>query len=159
MRKVLSKEDVYSALGLVKPESSTIQVAEIVATATPAKLSLHKNSIDVSSSPEDSGIPDDEELLGRRILKTLKMDDSKCSVLRLQKRYYDNGSDKLYIDRWHVNVTMLDKEMNVISEKTVTWKALNDYHYQLRRRGLERHHVSDDPHTNWMPNIVNLDLG
>jgi len=54
---------------------------------------------------------------------------------------------------------MLDDKMKVLDEKIVTWKSLSAYHQQLRARGLERHKESDDPHQNWMPNIINLDLG
>ena len=102
---------------------------------------------------------DEEKVLGQNILRDLKIDNDKCSVLRLQKCYYDNGCEKLFIDRWHVKLTMLDDMMKVLDEKIVTWKSLSAYHQQLRARGLERHKESDDPHQNWMPNIINLDLG
>jgi len=102
---------------------------------------------------------DEEKVLAQNIMRDLKIDNDKCSVLRLQKRYYDNGCEKLFIDRWHVKLTMLDDMMKVLDEKIVTWKSLSAYHQQLRARGLERHKESDDPHQNWMPNIINLDLG
>ena len=102
---------------------------------------------------------DEEKVLGQNILRDLKIDNDNCSVLRLQKCYYDNGCEKLFIDRWHVKLTMLDDKMKVLDEKIVTWKSLSAYQQQLRARGLERHKESDDPHQNWMPNIINLDLG
>lgn len=116
-------------------------------------------SINIDSNQITANEVDDEEHLGRSILHDMHLDDKGCSVLRLQKCYHDNGMERLFIDRWHVRLTMLDEDMKVIGEKIVQWKSLHNYHYQLRGLGLERHKVSDDPHQNWMPNIINLDLG
>jgi hypothetical protein len=87
------------------------------------------------------------------------METDQCSVIRLQKKYYDNDCEKLFIDKWHVVVTLLNCNMEIIDEKTVLWKTLLPFHYQLKARGIERHSVSDDPHKNWLPNTINLDLG
>jgi hypothetical protein len=49
--------------------------------------------------------------------------------------------------------------MKVIAEKTVGWKALMPFHYQLIGRGINKYSKSDDPHKNYMPQTINLDLG
>ena len=59
----------------------------------------------------------------------------------------------------HVNVTLLNDNMKVIAEKTVGWKALMPFHYQLIGRGINKYSKSDDPHKNYMPQTINLDLG
>ena len=102
--------------------------------------------------------PDTEEALGREILTHLNLDDAGVSVVRLQKRYFDNGCEKLFIDKWHVNVMLLDDEMKVIKTQTVTWKSMTKFHYLLKKRGIDRHTVSPNPHKNWMPRTVNIDL-
>ena len=152
-------------------EEETTTPAEKLESVTPKKrISVKKvvsvnykdDSIDLSTfdnETKDIADNDDEEKLGREILKVLDMETDQCSVIRLQKKYYDNGCEKLFIDKWHVVVTLLNINMEIIDEKTVLWKTLLPFHYQLKARGIEKHSVSDDPHKNWMPQIINLDLG
>jgi hypothetical protein len=118
-------------------------------------LTVKQSNIGIRVTDE----PDTEEDLGREILQHLKIDEPGASVLRLQKRYFDNNCEKLFIDKWHVNVTLLNNDMRVIKTQTVTWKSLTKFHYLLKRRGIDRHTVSADPHKNWMPRVINLDLG
>ena len=178
--KIVSKEDLMAAFGThdVSTESEQEEVEEEkpgntekekkvsgvkAASATPVaaeRPTLHYtdhsiNLSDITGEDEDAA----EEMLGKSILKHLRLEDDNCSVLRLQKKYYDNGLEKLYIDKWHVNVTLLNDNMKVIAEKTVGWKALMPFHYQLIGRGINKYSKSDDPHKNYMPQTINLDLG
>ena len=143
-----------------KPESVTPQ--KRISAKKVVSVNYKDNSIDLSTfdnETKDIADNDDEEKLGREILKVLDMETDQCSVIRLQKKYYDNGCEKLFIDKWHVVVTLLNINMEIIDEKTVLWKTLLPFHYQLKARGIERHSVSDDPRKNWLPNTINLDLG
>ena len=143
-----------------KPESVTPK--KRISAKKVVSVNYKDDSIDLSTfdnETKDVTDNDDEEKLGREILKVLDMETDQCSVIRLQKKYYDNGCEKLFIDKWHVVVTLLNINMEIIDEKTVLWKTLLPFHYQLKARGIERHSVSDDPHKNWMPQIINLDLG
>ena len=153
----VQQETVEEIAALAEKPKSTTPKKRISAKKV-ASVNYKDYSIDISET-KDVADNDDEEKLGREILKVLDMETNQCSVIRLQKKYYDNGCEKLFIDKWHVVVTLLNCNMEIIDEKTVLWKTLLPFHYQLKARGIERHSVSDDPHKNWLPNTINLDLG
>lgn len=164
--KVVNTDDLRKAFGITDGPVDELAEETVVdaSTAKPEKsITLNINAkaeqIELPEETEDKTEIDDDEVLARQILSHLNIDDSACSVLRIHKRYYDNNCEKLYIDRWHVVLTLLDDHMQMIDQYVVTWKQLTLFHYQLRQRGIERHTVSDDPHQNWMPKIINLDLG
>ena len=98
--------------------------------------------------------PDADTVLGCKIITSLPdFYSGKCSVLKIHKRYFDNGQPKLFIDKYHVVITACDSDMKVIGEIVTHWNNLSKFHAELLKKGINTH--SKD---NWMPKTLLFDL-
>lgn len=103
--------------------------------------------------PEDNA-PDEDAKLGCAIITSLPdFYNGKCSVLKIHKRYFDNGQPKLFIDIYHVVIEACDANMAVIGSTVTHWNNLSKFHAELRKRGINTHAKG-----NWMPKTILLDL-
>lgn len=137
---------------LVVNEVSNVPVVEKEIKALPAPpTEIH---VDISIESIGKKAPDEETMLGCQIITDLPdFYNGKCSVLKLQKRYFDNGQPKLYIDKYHVVITALDVKGNSIGSIVTHWNNLAKFHAALMQRGINTHSK-----TNWMPKTIWLDL-
>lgn len=137
---------------LVVNEASNVPVVEKEIKALPAPpTEIH---VDISIESVGKQAPDEETMLGCQIITDLPdFYNGKCSVLKLQKRYFDNGQPKLYIDKYHVVITALDVKGNSIGSIVTHWNNLAKFHAALMQRGINTHSK-----TNWMPKTIWLDL-
>ena len=110
-------------------------------------------SVDVnlpSDEPKQHDI--DDCTLGCMLITSLKdFYDGKCAVLRVQKRYVDNGLAKVYLDKNNVIFTALDHDGRELGSKKVLWNKLGKYQIELIKRGINTH----DAET-WMPKAIDL---
>ena len=98
--------------------------------------------------------PDAESIMGCQILTALPdFYDGKCSLIKLHKRYFDNGQPKLFIDKYHVVIEAYDSDMNLLGSTVTHWNNLGKFHVELVKRGINTHKGE-----NWMPKVINLDL-
>lgn len=134
------------------PVVSNVPVVEKEIKALPAPpTEIH---VDISIESVGKQAPDEETMLGCQIITDLPdFYNGKCSVLKLQKRYFDNGQPKLYIDKYHVVITALDVKGNSIGSIVTHWNNLSKFHAALMQRGINTHNK-----TNWMPKTIWLDL-
>lgn len=111
--------------------------------------------------------PDEETIVGCQILSKLPdFYEGTCRSIVLQKQWHDNSNkvnpktgenyDKLHISKYKVVITAEDIEGYPIGSITVHWNTLAKWHTFLISRGINKHKVTNDPHTNWMPNEVSL---
>lgn len=137
---------------LVVNEAPNVPVVEKEIKALPAPpTEIH---VDISIESVGKQAPDEETMLGCQIITDLPdFYNGKCSVLKLQKRYFDNGQPKLYIDKYHVVITALDVKGNSIGSIVTHWNNLAKFHAALMQRGINTHSK-----TNWMPKTIWLDL-
>lgn len=99
-------------------------------------------------------LPDDDAKLGCQIITSLPdFYNGKCSVLKVHKRYFDNGQPKLFIDIYRVVIEAYDANMKQIGSYTTHWNNLSKFHNELIARGINTH-AKD----NWMPKTILLDL-
>ena len=99
-------------------------------------------------------IPDDDAKLGCAIITSLPdFYNGKCSVLRIHKRYFDNGQPKLYIDKYHVVIEACDAKLSVIGSTVTHWNNLSKFHAELLKRGINTHDKE-----NWKPKTLLFDL-
>lgn len=109
--------------------------------------------------PKESKVeaPDEDTVLGCQIITELPdFYTGKCSVLKIQKRYFDNsdkGFEHLWIDKYHVCITACDREMKVIGTHVTHWNNLAKFHAALLKKGINTH----DKKT-WMPKTLLFDL-
>lgn len=104
--------------------------------------------------PKEEPKVDDEVMLGCQIITSLPdFYSGECRLIKLHKRYFDNGQPKLYIDKYHVVIEAYDINMKQIGSYVTHWNNLNKFHVELIKRGINRHNKD-----NWMPNVVCLDL-
>lgn len=104
--------------------------------------------------PKEEPKVDDEVMLGCQIITSLPdFYSGECRLIKLHKRYFDNGQPKLYIDKYHVVVEAYDINMQLLGSYTTHWNNLSKFHVELIKRGINKH--SKD---NWKPNTVCLDL-
>lgn len=97
---------------------------------------------------------DEDIILGCSILTTLPdFYDGKCSVLKIHKRYFDNGQPKLYIDKYHVVIEAYNASMKLLGSYVTHWNNLSKFHVELIKMGINTH--SKD---NWKPKTILLDL-
>lgn len=115
---------------------------------------------------------DEEVVVGCQILNKIvsvvgDFYDGVCDCLRLQKVYYDNTGkidkkgkavDRLFISPSKVRVTALNIEGNAIGEVIIHQDNLVAWQAFLSKRKLYSHKTDKDPHKNWWPYIVNLEL-
>ncbi len=98
--------------------------------------------------------PDAESIIGCQILTTLPdFYDGKCSLIKLHKRYFDNGKPRLFIDKYHVVIEAYDSDMNLLGSTVTHWNNLGKFHVELVKRGINTHKGE-----NWMPKTICLDL-
>jgi len=103
-----------------------------------------------SNEPKQQDI--DDCMLGCMLITSLKdFYDGKCAVLRVQKRYVDNGLAKVYLDKHNVIFTALDHDGRELGSKKVLWNKLWKYQIELIKRGINTH----DAET-WMPKAIDL---
>ena len=103
--------------------------------------------------PKDNA-PDEDAKLGCAIITSLPdFYNGKCSVLKVHKRYFNNGQPKLFIDIYHVVIEACDANMKVIGSMVTHWNNLSKFHTELIARGINTHAKE-----NWMPKTVLLDL-
>jgi hypothetical protein len=99
-------------------------------------------------------IPDEDAKLGCQIITSLPdFYNGKCSVLKVHKRYFDNGQPKLFIDIYHVVIEAYDANMKQIGSYTTHWNNLSKFHTELLKRGINTHDKK-----NWKPKTLLLDL-
>lgn len=101
-------------------------------------------------------MPEDNEdvILGCKILTELpSFYDGECRLMKLHKRYFDNGQPKLFIDKYHVVIEAYDVNMQLLGSYTTHWNNLSKFHADLLSRGINTHKKD-----NWMPKVVVLDL-
>lgn len=104
--------------------------------------------------PKEEPKVDDEVILGCQIITSLPdFYSGECRLIKLHKRYFDNGQPKLYIDKYHVVIEAYDINMREIGSYVTHWNNLSKFHVELIKRGINRHNKD-----NWMPNVVCLDL-
>lgn len=104
--------------------------------------------------PEEEPKVDDEVILGCQIITSLPdFYSGECRLIKLHKRYFDNGQPKLYIDKYHVVIEAYDINMKQIGSYVTHWNNLSKFHVELIKRGINRHNKD-----NWKPNTVCLDL-
>lgn len=97
---------------------------------------------------------DEDVMLGCQIITSLPdFYSGECRLLKIHKRYFDNGKPKLYIDKYHVVVEAYDINMKQIGSHTTHWNNLSKFHVELIKRGINGHKKD-----NWKPNTVCLDL-
>lgn len=98
--------------------------------------------------------PDFESIIGCQILTALPdFYDGKCSLIKLHKRYFDNGKPRLFIDKYHVVIEAYDSDMNLLGSTVTHWNNLGKFHIELVKRGINTHKGD-----NWMPKTICLDL-
>lgn len=98
--------------------------------------------------------PDAESIMGCQILTALPdFYDGKCSLIKLHKRYFDNGQPRLFIDKYHVVIEAYDSDMHLLGSTTTHWNNLSKFHVELSKRGINTHKGE-----NWMPKTICLDL-
>ena len=103
--------------------------------------------------PEDN-TPDEDAILGCKIITDLPdFYDGKCSVLKIHKRWFDNGQPKLFIDKYHVVIEAYDGSMKLLGSHVTHWNNLAKYHVELIKMGINTHSKE-----NWMPKTILLDL-
>jgi len=111
--------------------------------------------------------PDEETVIACQILSKLPdFYKGTCRSITLQKQWHDNSDkinpktqknyDKIHINVYKVIVTAEDIEGKPLGSIVVHWNTLSKWHQFLRKRHIEEHDVTDNPHTNWMPKIVSL---
>lgn len=104
--------------------------------------------------PKEEPKVDDEVVLGCQIITSLPdFYSGECRLIKLYKRYFNNGQPKLYIDKYHVVIEAYDINMKLLGSHTTHWNNLSKFHVELIKRGINKH--SKD---NWKPNTVCLDL-
>lgn len=104
--------------------------------------------------PKEEPKVDDEVILGCQIITSLPdFYSGECRLIKLHKRYFDNGQPKLYIDKYHVVVEAYDINMRLLGSHTTHWNNLSKFHVELIKRGINKHNKD-----NWKPNTVCLDL-
>ena len=104
--------------------------------------------------PKEEPKVDDEVILGCQIITSLPdFYSGECRLIKLHKRYFDNGQPKLYIDKYHVVVEAYDINMRLLGSHTTHWSNLSKFHVELIKRGINKHNKD-----NWKPNTVCLDL-
>ena len=102
--------------------------------------------------PENA--PDEDAKLGCAIITSLPdFYNGKCSVLKVHKRYFDNGQPKLFIDIYHVVIEAYDANMKQIGSYTTHWNNLSKFHTELLKRGINTHDKK-----NWKPKTLLFDL-
>ena len=112
---------------------------------------------------EDDDAPTEEDkadsLLGWQILNDLPdFYHGKAARIELQKPYFDNGQEKLYINKYGITVRVYDSSNNLIGEIKKPFNVLAKYHLPLIKKGINKHKTSSDPHRNWMPYTISLEL-
>lgn len=108
---------------------------------------------------DDSPTEEDKEdsLLGWQILNSLPdFYHGKAARVELQKPYFDNNQDKLYIDKFRVNVRVYDSKNKLLGEIKKPFNVLAKFHVELIKRGINKHHNNADPRKNWLPCEVTL---
>ena len=104
--------------------------------------------------PKEEPKADDEVILGCQIITSLPdFYSGECRLIKLHKRYFDNGQPKLYIDKYHVVIEAYDINMKLLGSHTTHWNNLSKFHVELIKRGINKHNKD-----NWKPNTVCLDL-
>lgn len=133
---------------LIKEETPEVPVIEEEVEALPEP----PTEIMLTPDKDEEDIAD--MILGCSILAGLpSFYDGKCSLLKLHKRYFDNGKPKLYIDKYHVVIEAYDASMKLLGSYVTHWDNISKYHIELIKRGINTHKGS-----NWMPKTVLLDL-
>ena len=121
----------------------------------------------VEEKPKEEAAPDEETVIACQILSKLPdFYKGTCRSITLQKQWHDNSDkinpktqknyDKIHINVYKVIVTAEDIEGKPLGSIVVHWNTLSKWHQFLRKRHIEEHDVTDNPHTNWMPKIVSL---
>jgi hypothetical protein len=98
--------------------------------------------------------PDEETVIGCKILTELPdFYTGKCSVLKVHKRWFNNGQPRLFIDKYHVVIEAYDANMELLGSTVTHWNNLGKFHVELIKRGINTH--SKD---NWKPKTLLFDL-
>lgn len=133
---------------LIKEETPEVPVIEEEVEALP------EPPAEIMLTPDKGEEDNADVVLGCSILTDLpSFYDGKCSVLKLHKRYFDNGKPKLYIDKYHVVIEAYDASMKLLGSYVTHWDNISKYHIELIKRGINTHKGS-----NWVPKTVLLDL-
>ena len=90
---------------------------------------------------EEDDSPTDEDkadsLLGWQILSVLPdFYHGKAARVELQKPYFDNNKDKLYIDKYRINIRVYDSKNKLLGETKKPFNTLSKFHIELIKRGI-----------------------
>lgn len=166
----MKKQELLAAIS--KMEEQLAALKELVLAERPVNESQEEAPV-VNEEPEREELPDppkviyvdlpkeepkeevDEDvMLGCQIITSLPdFYSGECRLLKLHKRYFDNGQPKLFIDKYHVVVEAYDINMKPLGSYTTHWNNLSKFHVELIKRGINGHKKD-----NWKPNTVCLDL-
>ena len=146
---------------LANCQCAVAKLEELIKEETPEVPVIEEEVEDLPEPPAEIMLTpnkDEEDIadmvLGCSILAGLPaFYDGKCSVLKLHKRYFDNGKPKLYIDKYHVVIEAYDVSMKLLGSYVTHWDNISKYHIELIKRGINTHRGN-----NWMPKTVLLDL-
>ncbi len=166
----MKKQELLAAIS--KMEEQLAALKELVLAERPVNESQEETPV-VNEEPEREELPappkviyvdlpkeepkeeiDEDVVLGCQIITALPdFYSGECRLLKLHKRYFDNGQPKLYIDKYHVVVEAYDANMKQIGSYTTHWNNLSKFHVELIKRGINGHKKD-----NWKPNTICLDL-
>lgn len=123
----------------------------------PAEIIIPDMVEDDSPTEEEEAEAKADSLLGWQILSKLPdFYKGKVRRIELQKPYFDNGQDKLFIDKYHIKVRAYDINNKLLGETKKSFNMLSEFHIELIKRGINKHRNSSDPHKNWMPYEITL---
>ena len=175
----MSKEEILAQISKIENELSVLKTLvnteeEVVNNpvveelpAPPAEIYIDVVEEKPKAAPKAEAAPDEETVIACQILSKLPdFYKGTCRSITLQKQWHDNSDkinpktqknyDKIHINVYKVIVTAEDIEGKPLGSIVVHWNTLSKWHQFLRKRHIEEHDVTDNPHTNWMPKIVSL---
>lgn len=119
---------------------------------TPVPIVETKEEIPAVAKKEDK--VDEDTLLGCQIISALPdFYTGKCTLLKIHKRYFDNGLPKYFIDKYHVVVEAYDDNMNKLGEIVTHWSNLSKFHIALINKGINKHLGAK-----WLPLTLVLEI-
>lgn len=162
----MDKQAIIAAIDSLKEQAANLQCCiaaleqlineEPQVEETPVIEPIEEEVEELPAPPAEVhiDIPDEDVILGCSILTALPdFYDGKCSVLKIHKRYFDNGQPKLYIDKYHVVIEAYNASMKLLGSYVTHWNNLSKFHVELIKMGINTH--SKD---NWKPKTILLDL-
>lgn len=162
MKKVISSEEsvnespvVTGEVPVVNPKTGEILPSDSYESSD--AVPTVDNVEDDSPTEEEVAEAKADSLLGWKILAKLPdFYKGKVRRIELQKPYFDNGQDKLFIDKYHIKVRAYDINNKLLGETKKPFNMLSEFHIELIQRGINKHRISSDPHKNWMPYEITL---